>query len=72
MMLFRGCWAVSEQPAVWVWKRSIRERLILSPEALLHDLGPQAPGGPELGDFLQEIEVGVEKEGEPRARTRRP
>ena len=24
-MLFSGCWAVSEQPAVWVWKRSSSE-----------------------------------------------
>ncbi len=26
MTLFTGCWAVSEHPAVWVWKRSIQER----------------------------------------------
>ena len=38
---------------------------VLSVEALLHDLGPQAPGGPELGHFLQEVGVGVEEEGEP-------
>ncbi len=25
-MLFSGCWAVSEQPAVWVWKRRAQER----------------------------------------------
>ena len=25
-MLFSGCWAVSMLPAVWAWKRSVRER----------------------------------------------
>ncbi len=29
--LLYGCWAVSEQPAVWVWKRSIQERGFLAP-----------------------------------------
>ncbi len=30
--LLYGCWAVSEQPAVWVWKRSISERGLWAPK----------------------------------------
>ncbi len=29
--LLIGCWAVREQPAVWVWKRSIQERGFFAP-----------------------------------------
>ena len=39
---------------------------VLGPEALLHDLGPEAAGRPEFGHLFQEIRVGVEEEGEPR------
>ena len=31
-MLFSGCWAVSVDPPVWVWKRSIFERSSLAPK----------------------------------------
>ena len=61
--LFSGCWAVSVEPPVWVWKRSIQERGLLGAEALPHDLRPHAAGGAELGDLLQEVVVGVEEEG---------
>ncbi len=30
-MLLSGCWAVSETPAVWVWKRISSERSSLAP-----------------------------------------
>jgi hypothetical protein len=40
---------------------------VLGVEPLLHDLGPQAPGRPELGDFFQKIEMRVEKERQPGA-----
>ena len=29
--LLTGCWAVNEQPAVWVWNRSIHDRGSLAP-----------------------------------------
>ena len=69
--LLCGCCAVSVEPAVWAWKRSISERSVFGAEALLHDLGPQPAGGAELGHLLEEVVVDVEEEGEPRARTRR-
>ena len=65
-MLFSGCWAVSVEPAVWVWKRSIQERGIFGGEAVAHDARPDAAGGAELGDLFEEVVVGVEEEGEPR------
>ena len=30
-MLSSGCWAVSEAPAVWVWKRSVNDRGSVAP-----------------------------------------
>ena len=30
-MLTSGCWAVSDTPAVWVWKRSCSERGLVAP-----------------------------------------
>ena len=30
-MLTSGCWAVSEHPAVWVWKRQSQDRGSLAP-----------------------------------------
>ncbi len=61
-----GCWAVSETPAVWVWKRSWHERAVGRPVALAHPAGPDAPRGAVLGDLLEEVDVGVEEEAEPR------
>ena len=29
--LFTGCWAVSDTPAVWVWKRSHWARAVFAP-----------------------------------------
>ena len=62
--LFIGCCAVSVTPPVWVWKRSICA-FSRAPEFLLHDPGPDAPAGPELGDLLEEVVVGGEEEGKP-------
>ena len=38
---------------------------VLSPKTFLHDLCPHAPGGAELGYFLEEVVLGDEKEGDP-------
>ncbi len=62
--LFSGCWAVSVEPAVWVWKRRRHESGSAGVEALAHDACPQAAGGAELGHLLQEVVVGVEEEGQ--------
>ena len=64
--LFNGCCAVSDTPAVWVWKRIQVGALVLRPEALAGQLVPDAPRGPELGDLLEEVVVAVEEEAEPR------
>ncbi len=64
-MLFSGCWAVSVEPPVWVWKRSIGRPLVAGPEALGHDPGPHPPCRPVLGDLLEEVVVGVPEERQP-------
>ena len=33
-------------------------------KAVAHDFGPQMTGGAVLGDFFEEVAVGVEEEGE--------
>ena len=63
-MLFSGCWAVSVEPPVWVWKRSSFEASALRGEALRHDAVPHAPGGAELGHLLEDVVVAVEEEGQ--------
>ena len=65
-MFTSGCCAVSDTPAVWVWNRSCIERSICGAVALLHPPRPDAPGGPVLGDLLEEVDVGVEEEAQPR------
>ena len=64
-MLFSGCCAVSVEPAVWVWKRSIMRLGILGAEVVAHDARPHAAGGAELRHFFQEIAVRVEEERQP-------
>ena len=71
-MLFSGCWAVSVEPPVWAWKRSIRRALVGRAEAVAHDLGPQHARGAELGDLLEEVVVGVEEERQPAGEARPP
>ena len=65
-MLFSGCWAVSVDPPVWVWKRSSLERSSRGAEALGHDLGPHPPGGPVLGHLLEQVVVRVPEERQAR------
>ena len=60
----RGCCAVSETPAVCVWKRSRSERSSRGAVVLLQPPGPDAASGAELADLLEEVAVGVEEEGE--------
>jgi len=54
------CWAVSEEPAVCAWKRSIKERGSLAP-SVRHDPGPLDGARPRYLRFLQKIVVGVEE-----------
>ena len=61
--LLYGCCAVSEQPAVCVWKRSAHVRGFFDFVALDHGFVPDAARGAILGDLLEEIVVRVEKEG---------
>ena len=43
----------SQLPTPWVF----------SAESLAHDARPHAPGCSELGDFFQEVIVGIKEEG---------
>ncbi len=63
-MLFSGCCAVSVEPPVCAWKRSAVRALVRRAEAVAHDPRPQATGGAELRDLLEEVVVRVEEEGE--------
>ena len=65
-MFTSGCCAVSETPAVWVWNRISHERGFLALEPLAQLARPDPAGGAVLGDLLEEVEVGVEEEREPR------
>ena len=62
--LLSGCWAVSVEPAVCVWKRSSSERASFAPKRSRMILRPHAPRRAELGDLLEEVVVGVEEERE--------
>ena len=66
-MLFIGCCAVSDTPAVWVWKRISQVRWFFAPEALFHHLIPDLARGAVLGDLLEEVVMGIEEEAEARA-----
>ena len=65
-MLTSGCWAVRDTPAVWVWNRSCSERSLARAVAVAHPAGPDATGGPVLGDLLEEVDVRVEEERQAR------
>ena len=64
-MLFSGCWAVSVEPPVWVWKRSSLLTSFLAPKRSVMMRVPDATRGAELGDLLEEVVVGVPEEAEP-------
>ena len=60
--LLYGCCAVSETPAVWVWKRSHCAFSVLRAVDVAHPARPDAAGRPELRDLLEEVDVRVEEE----------
>ena len=65
-MLLSGCWAVRLTPAVCAWKRICQERGFLAPKVSRISLRPDAPRGAVLGDLLEEVDLGVEEERQPR------
>ena len=60
--LLYGCCAVSDTPAVWLWKRSFHDRSFLAPKRSRIAARPDPPGGAVLGDLLEEVAVRVEEE----------
>ncbi len=64
--LLYGCCAVSETPAVWVWKRSFHDRSSFAPKRSRITSAQISPGGAELGDLLEEVAVRVEEERDAR------
>ncbi len=64
-ILFFGCWAVSDTPAVCVWKRIHVERRCLRAKSLGHQPIPDLARGAELGDLLKEVVMGIEEEAQP-------
>ena len=61
--LLRG----QRHPAVWVWNRSCSDRSQLGAVAVAQPAGPDPPGRAVLGDLLEEVDVGVEEERQPRS-----
>ncbi len=61
-MLLSGCWAVSDTPAVCVWKRMSQDRWFSAAECVPQFAGPDPPRRPVLGDLLKEIDLRVEEE----------
>ena len=64
--LLYGCCAVSETPAVWLWKRSFQRPVALRAETVAHRARPDPAGRPVLRDLLEEVAVRVEEERHPR------
>ena len=65
-MLLSGCCAVSETPAVWVWKRISQRARVLRAVGVAQLARPDPPRGAVLGDLLEEVDVRVEEERQPR------
>ena len=65
-MLFSGCCAVSETPAVWAWKRISHDSRVLRAERVAQLARPDPPRRAVLRDLLEEIDVRVEEERQPR------
>ena len=65
-MLFIGCCAVSETPAVCVWKRISQVRAFFAPKAVFHQPIPDLPRRAVLGDLFEEVVVRVEEEAQAR------
>ena len=64
--LLSGCCAVSEQPAVCVWKRSIHERGFFAPNRSRITCAQMRRAARSFGDLLEEVVVRVEEERQPR------
>ena len=65
-MLLSGSALVSEWPPQTQAMRSRHDSGVLGAERLLHQARPDAPHGAILGDLLEEIDVRVEEERQPR------
>ena len=68
--LFCGCCAVSDTPAVCVWKRSHCARSIGGAVPVTHPSRPDPASRSKLGDLFEEVDVRVEEEAQSRERSR--
>ena len=64
--LLYGCCAVSETPAVCVWKRSFHERSLFAPKRSRITRAQMLPRRAVLRDLLEEVAVRVEEERDAR------
>ena len=64
--LLYGCCAVSDTPAVWVWKRSCHERGFFAPNRSRIASAHSLRAARILGDLLEEVAVRVEEERDAR------
>ena len=65
-MLFSGCWAVSDDARRLRVEAHPPGARVLRAEALAQLARPDAPRGAVLGDLLEEVDLGVEEEAQPR------
>ena len=65
-MLLSGCCAVSETPAVWRVEAHQQRALVLRAVGVAQLARPDPAGGAVLGDLLEEVDVRVEEERQPR------
>src|SRR5882757_9086614 len=63
-MLLSGCCAVSDTPAVWVWKRICQLLGLFAPN--VSRISRAQPRGAVLGDLLEEVDLRVEEERQAR------
>ena len=66
VMLFSGCWAVSDTPAVCTCVRISHDFGFLRPERVAQLARPDPPRRAVLRDLLEEVDVRVEEEAQPR------
>ena len=64
-ILFIGCWAVSETPAVWVWKR-IQVRAFFAPKRSVIVRYQMLARCTILRDLFEEVVMRVEEEAQAR------
>jgi hypothetical protein len=65
-MFTSGCCAVSDTPAVCVWNRSCIERSSCAPYRSFSHRAQIRRAAAVLGDLLEEVDVRVEEERQPR------